>query len=73
MIKIIKSLAEVRKEKGFTQEQMASQLGIGVSTYNLYESGKRTVPEEIANKIALILNVELSSIFSPKKFTVSKT
>ncbi len=73
MIKIIKSLAEVRKEKGFTQEQMASQLGIGVSTYNLYESGKRTVPEEIANKIALILNVKLSSIFSPKKFTVSKT
>lgn len=73
MIIIIKSLDVARKEKGFTQEQMAAMLCIGVSTYCLYESGQRNVPVEIATRICEILGENVSDIFLPKKFTVSKT
>jgi len=72
VIHINKSLEIVRKEKGFTQEQMAYMLGIAISTYNQYETGSRSVPAEIANKISGILSIEVAKIFLPKKFTVSK-
>ena len=71
--KIIKSLETVRKEKGFTHEQMAGMLRIAVSTYNQYESGKQNVPNEVAIRISEILGENISTIFLPKKFTVSKT
>ncbi|WP_213974943.1 helix-turn-helix transcriptional regulator [Tepidanaerobacter acetatoxydans] len=67
------SLTEVRNLKGKTQAQMAKMLGIGVSTYNLYENGGRKVPEKIATKIAKILEVDKNDIFLPATFTVSKT
>lgn len=66
------SLAEARKLKGITQTEMAKILGIGVSTYNLYENGGRKVPEKIATKIAHILGVDKEEIFLPATFTVSK-
>lgn len=67
------SLAEARKLKRITQTEMAKILGIGVSTYNLYENGGRKVPEKIATKIAKILEVSKDDIFLPATFTVSKT
>lgn len=68
-----KTLECVRKERGFTQEQMATKLKIAVSTYNQYETGNRSVPADIAKSICEILKVDISFIFLPIKFTVSKT
>lgn len=73
VVPIIRSLEDVRKENGFTQEYMAGQLKIAVSTYNQYENGARSVPKEIAEAAATILGVAVSEIFLPTKFTVSKT
>lgn len=67
------SLADIRNKKGKTQAEMAKLLGIGVSTYNLYENGGRKVPDRIATKIAQILEVNKNDIFLPATFTVSKT
>lgn len=67
------TLSELRKEKGYTQEQLAKQLEIAVSTYNQYEKGTRSVPAPIAERISSIFNVQTGDIFSPKYFTVSKT
>ena len=67
-----KTLREYRKEKGLTQSQMAEKLGITVSSYNMYETGQRTVPITKAEKIASILNVKVNKIFLAKKFTTSK-
>lgn len=67
-----KSLAKVRKEKGKTQIEMAKMLGIGVSTYNLYENGAHKTPKEIAVEIAKILEIEINLLFSPATFTVHK-
>lgn len=51
-------LRELRKEKGFTQEDMALALGYrDKSSYCLIENGKSRVTVDTANKIAAILNL----------------
>lgn len=66
------TIADRRKAKGITQEEMAKILGIADSTLSLYESGGRSIPSDIAKKIAVILDVEVSDIFLPLRFTLSK-
>lgn len=65
-------LASLRVERGYTQEQMANMLGIGISTYNQYEKSNRSIPANIATKISEILKIDKEKIFLPTKFTVSK-
>lgn len=65
-------LIAMRKQKGLSQQGMASRLGIAPSTYNQYETGSRKVPADVAEKIGSILEVEVSQIFLATKFTVSK-
>ena len=48
-----------RKEKGFTQEQMAEKLGISQNAYNKIENGKTDLKAEVMEKIAVILGKEL--------------
>lgn len=67
------SLAEARNLKGKTQTEMAEILGIGVSTYNMYENGQRKIPEEIATKISQVLEQKKEDLFLPATFTVSKS
>lgn len=66
-------LIELRKQKGLSQMGMAARLEIAPSTYNQYETGTRTVPAEVADKIGNILGVDKSEIFLASKFTVSKS
>lgn len=66
-------LEQKRKSVGITQEAMASQLGIGTSTYCQYENGTRNIPADVAEKICVVLGVPVEEIFLPQKFTVSKT
>ena len=73
MIEIIRSLEDVRKAKDLTQEDMARELNVAVSTYNQYENGARSVPREKAELAAAVLGVSVSDIFLPTKFTISKT
>lgn len=70
---MIKSIEQLRKAKNISQVEMAQILELPVSTYNVYENGNRKVPEQIAKKIAKVLNVEVKDIFLPATFTVSKT
>ncbi|CAG7586417.1 hypothetical protein PEPTYR26121_00336 [Peptoniphilus tyrrelliae] len=67
-----KTLAEIRDERRKSQKDMADILGIAVSTYCQYETGKRNVPAETVDNIAQILNIDKDDIFLPIKFTVSK-
>ncbi len=68
----MQDLATIRRNKNKTQEQMAKELNIGISTYNQYENSQRNIPYDIAIKIAEILNVKIEEIFLPVRFTVSK-
>ncbi len=54
-----------RKLKGYTQEQLASELGISVSVLGEIERGNRVPSDDLINQISLVLNVkkeDLSSI-----------
>ena len=51
-----KQLAAIRKERGFTQQQMADTIGIHVSQYKRYEAGASQPTLEVFRKITLALN-----------------
>lgn len=38
-------LKEIRKQKGFTQLQIAEKVGIGLRSYQRYESGGKRLPD----------------------------
>ncbi len=65
-------LAEVRKAKGLSQKEMAEMLELPRSTYCEYETGNKTIPADVAEKISKILNEPIASLFLPVRFTVSE-
>lgn len=50
-------LAALRKELGFTQQQMADKIGMHVSQLKRYEAGSSQPTIEVFRRIALALNV----------------
>ena len=56
-------LIEVRKKKGYTQEQMANKLNIARTTYTGYENGNFAPSLETALRIKKILNYSKDDIF----------
>ena len=56
-------LIEVRKKKGYTQEQMASKLNIARTTYTGYENGNFSPSLEMAIEIKKILKYKNNYIF----------
>lgn len=67
-----KTLSNIRKNKGLSQEDIAGQLGVGISTYCQYETGKRSIPYDVVDKLCKILDIKKDEIFLPTKFTLSK-
>ena len=65
-------LEHIRSKKGLTQEAVAKQVGVAISTYSMYENGLRSIPKHTAEKIAEVLGCGTEDIFLPEKFTVSK-
>lgn len=56
-------LIEVRKKKGYTQEQMAEKLNIARTTYTGYENGNVSPSLKTALNIKKILNYKKDDIF----------
>lgn len=56
-------LIEIRKKKGYTQEQMANRLNIARTTYTGYENGNFSPSLEMAIEIKRILNYRNDDIF----------
>lgn len=69
---MVYSLEDIRKNRGYTQEQMASHLGIAVSTYNQYENGARNIPAAVALAAANYLGVNVEDIFYPQSSRLAK-
>lgn len=66
----MRQIEDIRKSKGFTQEYVAAAVGVATSSYNQYETGARSVPADVAERIASVLGVEMGEIFLPSKFMV---
>lgn len=58
----MKNLKILRKKKGFTQQEVASYLNIGRSSYTKYESGTHIPDVYLLEKIALLYGVTLDEL-----------
>lgn len=56
------ALKRIRKARGFTQQQLANELGIHIKSYQRYECGTRRPNIYILLKIADILGVKASEL-----------
>ncbi len=52
-----KRLSHIRKERKFTQQQMADTIGIHISQVKRYESGETQPSLDVLRKIAMALNI----------------
>ncbi len=59
--KIIKNLVALRGEK--TQAEVAEAIGVGQSTYAMYETGKRIPSDEVKIRIAKYYSSTVQNIF----------
>ncbi len=59
--KISENLIRLRGKK--TQAEVAELIGIGQSTYAMYETGKRTPSDEVKIRIAKLYKRTVQSIF----------
>lgn len=60
--KIARNIRSLRELKGYTQEYVATELGIEQPNYSLIEKGKKPITFELAQKIAAILETSLETI-----------
>jgi transcriptional regulator with XRE-family HTH domain len=58
-----KRVAEVRKRRGFTQQEIAEHTGMSVVSIAYIETGKRWARLGTLNKIAKTLKVDISELF----------
>ena len=66
-----KRLNRTRKDKGFTAQQMADFLHIGLRSYRNYESGDRNPPLDTLVLIADALNVSTDYLLCRDNFIKS--
>lgn len=57
-----KKLAEIRKENGLTQAQLAKKMGVSEATIGFYENGRTNPPDENVDKICVILKINKGDI-----------
>ncbi len=58
-----KRVAEVRKSRGFTQQELAEDIGMSVVAIAYIETGKRWARLGTLRKIAKTLQVDISELF----------
>jgi transcriptional regulator with XRE-family HTH domain len=51
-----------RKLKGYTQQQLADQIGISLAVLGAVERGNRRLDDQILNKIASVLEVSVEEL-----------
>ena len=62
-----KKLSELRKQKGLSQEELATDLNISQSSVSNYESGVTKPDTDILQKIAEYFKVPVAYFFSDEK------
>lgn len=65
------NLKTLRKEKGFSQEQLATRLNVVRQTVSKWEKGLSVPDAELLIQLAEVLNVEVSDLLG-KKIEISE-
>ena len=61
-----KKIKEIRNKRGFTQEELAEQIGIGERNLSKIECGNNFVTAETLAKILLALDIDAIDLFNFK-------
>ena len=64
-------LKELRKQKKWTQQQVADKLGITYQAYGHYENGRRDIPTDILIKLSEIFSTSVDEIINNKNSAFS--
>ena len=67
--KIGKFIAELRKEKNITQEELADILGVNVKSISRWENGKTMPDLSLLSILSRKLNVEISELLNGRRMT----
>lgn len=70
--KIGKFLAELRKERGLTQEQLGEQLGVTNKTVSRWENGNYLPPVEILQLLSEIYGLTINEIISAQRLNTEE-
>lgn len=62
-------LRKLRDFHHYTQEYVASQIGVAQNTYSQYESGSLSIDREKLEKVASLYKVDVNLFFSPEPLT----
>ena len=62
-IKLGKQIKKHRKEKGYTQEELAEKLDISRTHMGHIEQGRKSPSLKLMGKLAKVLKVQLSDLF----------
>jgi len=63
-MKINEILRRVRESKELTQQNLADELGVDVTTVNRWESEEGTIKNKMLEQIAKVYNLTVSQIYS---------
>lgn len=58
------NLKEVRKSKGFTQEELAAKCDVQRTTVTMIETGENLPSVQLAKKLAEVLDVDWTEFFN---------
>lgn len=72
LIKIGKFIKELRKEKGFTQEQFGEKIGVTNKTVSRWETGTYLPPADALLSMSQLFNVSINEILSGKRLSVEE-
>lgn len=67
MVEFGERLKDLRKQKGLTQKQLASLIGVKNSIVSFYETGDRIPSPEIIIKLAAVLHVSADYLLGIEK------
>jgi len=71
---VVDNIVKIRKEKGISQENIAFAINCDASNWNKIENGKQQLKVNHLAKIADILNVDITYLFTyPKKYVDAST
>ena len=65
------NLRLIRKKRGFSIEELATNIGVTSRYIRFIEDGQKTPSLKIAMRLASFLNVQIEDIFLPSKCTIS--
>lgn len=66
----LKKLSELRIKHRLTQEELSKILGVGRSTYSMYEQGNREMDYTLLVKLADFYKVSLDYLFNRTEFPI---